>query len=231
MKKIWKCPCCSNTFKTRREKQNHFKEIHSDKNPQGWNKGLTKETSEIIAKSVETFRKNLDNGLIDISKFSHKHTAESKRKISEGMKKAAAEGRNKGWATAKTNGKSYPETFFIKVIENEFTDKNYKFNLPFYTWKLDFAWPAKKRCIEIDGSQHNKSIQKESDKRKDEKLLQHGWKVLRIRWIDLFHNTKDFIEQAKKFIDEGIVLSVEPYINPSKKEKQIKNTIEIKLED
>lgn len=68
------------------------------------------------------------------------------------MKKAAAQGRNKGWAATRTKGKSYPEEFFIKVIENEFADKNYKFNLPFYTWKLDFAWPSKKICIEIDGA-------------------------------------------------------------------------------
>lgn len=219
--KEWKCRFCGIILASRRKMYAHCKNEHKDEFKHPWNRGLTKETSDLLVKSANTYKRRITEGII-IPK-GVKHTQQTREKMSESHKKAVAEGRNKGWATTRTNGKSYPETFFTKVIENEFTDKNYKFNLPFYTWKLDFAWPAKKRCIEIDGSQHNKSIQKESDKRKDEKLLQHGWKVLRIRWIDLFHNTKDFIEQAKKFIYEGIVLSVEPYINPSKLHKKKKN--------
>ena len=120
------------------------------------------------------------------------------------MHKAAIEGRNRGWITTKSGPqhKSYPEEFFTKVIENEFNDKSYIYNFPFFTWKLDFAWIAKKRCIEIDGSQHERDSKlHESDIRKDAKLEVEGWKILRIRWIDLFHNTKEKIAEAKKFID------------------------------
>lgn len=133
-----------------------------------------------------------------------KHTNASKSKISESMHNAALIGKNRGWVTSRVGDerKSYPEVFFTKVIENEFFDKDYNYNLPFFTWKLDFAWQKKKRCIEIDGSQHQRSkVQAESDQRKDSKLVSEGWKVLRIKWKDLFNNTKEKIEEAKRFID------------------------------
>lgn len=61
------------------------------------------------------------------------------------MKIAHKEGR--AWNIGKSrwhNEASYPENFFIKVIENEFEDKNYKreFNIGIYS--IDFAWPHKK---------------------------------------------------------------------------------------
>lgn len=74
----------------------------------------------------------------------------------------------------------------------------------FYQYRLDFAWPHKKLCIEIDGSQHERDLkQKESDIRKDKKLIENGWKVLRIKWIDLYNNPKYYIEQAKEFINSN----------------------------
>lgn len=154
----------------------------------------------------------------------HPVSEETKKKLSISMHKAAIEGRNKGWTTTRCGPKkkSYPEEFFTKIIENEFNDKDYLYNVPFYTWKLDFAWPHKKLCIEIDGSQHERDeIQKESDIRKDKKLIECGWKILRIKWLDMFHNTQDYIKQAKEFIDNGIIITCEPYINPIKIKKEI----------
>ena len=62
-------------------------------------------------------------------------------------------GLNHGWMSCHSSKKSYPEKFFTQVIENEFDDKNYEYNLLFYQYRLDFAWPHKKLCIEINGSQ------------------------------------------------------------------------------
>lgn len=216
--KEWKCRFCGDVFTSRRKMYSHAKSTHSDKFQHPWNKGLSKENCELLAKVSNTYKSKIAAGLIIPKGI--KHTLETRIKMSASHKKAVAEGRNKGWATTRTNGKSYPESFFTKVIENEFTDKDYKFNLPFYTWKLDFAWPHKKRCIEIDGSQHSNGKQKESDIRKDKKLVENGWHVLRIKWVDLFHNTKSFIKQAKAFIDDGEIVNAEPYINPSKLKKK-----------
>lgn len=48
---------------------------------------------------------------------------------------------------------------------------------------LDFAWINKKKCIEIDGQQHQTDEKrKESDIKKDDLLKQNGWKVLRLSW-------------------------------------------------
>lgn len=113
----------------------------------------------------------------------HPVSEETKNKISKSMHKAALEGRNKGWSTTKSGPqhKSYPEKFFTKVIENEFDDKDYEYNKQFFTYKLDFAWEDKKKCIEIDGSQHERLIeQKESDKRKDKKTSR--------KWLASFKN-------------------------------------------
>lgn len=55
-----------------------------------------------------------------------KHTHASKSKISESMHNAALIGKNRGWTTSRVGDerKSYPEVFFTKVIENEFSDKD-----------------------------------------------------------------------------------------------------------
>ena len=97
--------------------------------------------------------------------------------------------------------KSYAEEFFSKVIENEFDDKNYIFNYHFGRYWLDFAWLEKRKCIEIDGSQHKRYLyQIENDKRKDSLLIQNNWEILRIDWKDLFNNTKEIVKKAKDFI-------------------------------
>lgn len=161
----------------------------------------------------------------------HPVSEETKRKISEGMKTAAKEGRNKGWATTKNKEslKSYPEIWFSKVIENEIEDKNYIYNMPFFTWKLDFAWPLKKICVEIDGSQHLLlENQKESDKRKDSKLESEGWTLIRGDWTTIFSNPKGFIDLVKKSIDSVDNLYKEIKIN--KKIYYIDESLHLKME-
>jgi len=126
----------------------------------------------------------------------------AKKKISESMKKAHLEG--KAWNIGKSrwnNKESYPESFFRRVIENEFEDKNYCQEHPIGIYSGDFAWPHKKMVIEIDGEQHERfDDYKNRDIRKDEFLIKNGWRILRLKWKDVFNNTKEEIEKAKKFI-------------------------------
>lgn len=131
-----------------------------------------------------------------------KHTAESKHKTSESMKKAHKEGRAWNIGISRWNNEpSYPEKFFMKVIENEFEDKNYQKEYPAGIYSLDFAWVEKKKAIEIDGDQHKRFEEyKERDKRKNKYLQENGWEVLRISWQDMFHNTKEEINKCKNFI-------------------------------
>lgn len=128
-----------------------------------------------------------------------------KKRISDSMKKAQKEGR--AWNIGMNRWKlkpSYPESFFKKVIQNQFNDKKFIYEYPINQsntcYSIDFAWLHKKKAIEIDGKQHEEKEQKERDIRKDIFLKQNGWKVLRIKWSILFKNTKQEIEKANKFI-------------------------------
>lgn len=127
-----------------------------------------------------------------------------KQKISASMKLAHKEGR--AWNIGKSrwnNQPSWPEQFFMQVIENEFEDKNYVREYPVGLYSLDFSWPHKKLCIEIDGDQHERFNEyKERDIKKDDFLITNGWKILRIRWRDMFSDTKKYIKIAKEFIEQ-----------------------------
>lgn len=129
------------------------------------------------------------------------HTEEQKRKISESMKKAHADGRAHNIGECRWNNKpSYPEQWFMKVLKNEFgfeKGKDYTMELPFHRFSLDFAWPNKKICIEIDGEQHERfQEQKSRDIEKDKLLKEEGWKELRKSWKEIFNNPKDFIKEV-----------------------------------
>ena len=198
----WKCIYCGKIFRTRREKQIHYKEDHNGITQNAWNKGLTKETNDSLKKAGETYRKRIKEGKIKPS-FLGKHISEeTKEKISNSMKKAHKEGRAWNIGKSRWNNKpSYPEEFFMKTIKNEFDDKNYIREYSLNIYSLDFAWPNKKLCIEIDGQQHERfKDYKERDIRKDKYLLENGWKVLRIKWIDFYNNPKYWIKKANNFI-------------------------------
>jgi very-short-patch-repair endonuclease len=170
-----------------------------------WNKGLTKESDNRIKKGVETYKKKLDSGKIKRYWEGKTLTEQHKEKISKSMQKAHKEGRAWNIGKSRWNNKpSYPESFMMRVIENEFIDKKYEYEFPFGKYSLDFAWPHKKRCIEIDGEQHIRFEEyKLRDINKDKKLKTEGWLILRILWKDMFNETKKHIEMAKNFIDQG----------------------------
>lgn len=134
-----------------------------------------------------------------------KLSKKAKEKISKAMKKAHKEGR--AWNIGKSrwnNELSYPEKFFVKVINNEFEDKKYikEYNISKYSF--DFAWPHKKILIEIDGSQHKRFEKyKKRDRKKDKLAKEKGWKLLRISWKNFFNNTKSIIKITKNFVDNN----------------------------
>ena len=175
-----------------------------------WNKGLTKETNEILMNVSNTLKQRWCEGTykdVNHQTFLGKHLSEMHKKaISESMKKAHAEGRAHNIGNCRWNNKpSYPEQFFMEVIENEFNDKNYKREYPFFGYSLDFAWPEKMKCIEIDGDQHIRFKEyAERDERKNQILTDNGWKYLRIPWKEMYKDTKKWIQIAKDFIEQEL---------------------------
>jgi very-short-patch-repair endonuclease len=127
---------------------------------------------------------------------------EHRDKLSEAMKKAHSEGRAHNIGMSRWNNKpSWPETFFMKVIQNEFADKDYRREYPFSKYSLDFVWLEKRKVIEIDGDQHDRfEEQKERDTRKDLLLKEEGFEILRIKWKDMHADPKKWIGVAYDFI-------------------------------
>ena len=128
MNLIYKCKNCSETFNNKGELYNHQKEIHNIVNNAGKQQkyNLTCKfcgINKFICKSGMTLHeKHCDKNPNKIPYRKYTMSEEGKKHISEGMKKAAKEGRNRGWTTTKCGpqNKSYPEKFFTEVIENEF---------------------------------------------------------------------------------------------------------------
>lgn len=228
---IWICSICNENFETRKLLQKHRKENHiNDKNliirtlADRSCQFCGYKTKYKCSLTLHEKYCKLNPNRIECER--HPFSEEAKQKLSKIQKERAAKGLNHGWMACHSSKKSYPEEFFTKVIENEFNDKNYEYNLLFYQYRLDFAWPQKKLCIEIDGSQHQRDEkQKQSDIKKDIKLYENGWKVLRIKWVDMYHKPQEYIKQAKEFIDNGIIITCAPYINPGKIKKEKKSII------
>ena len=120
------------------------------------------------------------------------------------MKRAHKEGRAHNIGECRHNNEpSYPEKWFMRVIENEFPIKEYVREFPFHNYSLDFAWPELKICIEIDGEQHQRYAEyKLRDNKKDALLKSEGWKELRIAWKDCFKNPKYYINLAKELFEK-----------------------------
>lgn len=216
-KEKYKCPYCGKEYSKMgigtHIWRNHGegKDFNPNKNRIAWNKGLNKENDERVKKYGETYRRKIKSGEIILS-WKGKHlNNEFKEKLSNSLKKAHKEGRAWNIGKSRWNNKpSYPEKFFMKVIKNEFEDKNYEREYPVGIYSLDFAWVEKKKVIEIDGEQHERFKEyKERDKRKDEFLKNKGWKILRISWKDMSNNTKEKIKECKEFINGSIAQQVE----------------------
>lgn len=156
-----------------------------------WNHGLTKDTDIRVALAAEKMRAVPGREI----------SPEECTRISEAMKLAHAEGR--AWNIGMNRWKkqpSYPEQFFIKAIANNFTDKNYKREVWFKGFVLDFLWEHKKCVIEVDGKQHDTPAQMARDARKDALLIAQGYNVLRIKWRDVTADPAKWISHANNFI-------------------------------
>ena len=175
----------------------HLGKPPTNENKKPWNLGLTKETD----KRVE--RNGLNAGKALKGKKQGPLKEEHKRAISRSMRLAHKEGRAHNIGMSRWNNEpSYPEKFFMKVIENEFLDKDYKREHNVSIYSIDFAWLDKKKAIEIDGDQHQRFIEYiERDKRKDVCLRDNGWSILRIVWVDMYNDPKHYIRLAKEFIE------------------------------
>lgn len=113
---------------------------------------------------------------------SYKHTEDSKKKLRK--KRLAwmkANPDKTAWRTR--NEPSYPETLFMQICQENSLYDTYDIIREYCVFPhyIDFAFVNAKVAVEVDGSQHwlDKS-RIESDIRKDNNLLQNGWRIMRI---------------------------------------------------
>ena len=85
-----------------------------------------------------------------------------------------------GWMKRSNLIPSYPETFFMGLLEDNKIKYRREYKMGRYF--IDFAIMEKKIALEIDGAHHQIKEVKEKDKRKDKFLNELGWTVIRIPW-------------------------------------------------
>ena len=177
----WKCIRCGKIFNTRRELFSHGMSVHRN-GRRSWNSGLTAETDAGVRKYIDTLKRRYAAGEISVWCKGKHLSPETRKRISESMKLAHANGIAHNIGESRWNNHpSYPETFWEKAIENNFSDRNYVREMSFDKFSLDFAWPHLKKCIEIDGDQHVRFYDyRMRDRRKELALLGRGWEIMRV---------------------------------------------------
>lgn len=135
------------------------------------------------AKRINLFKtRNLSESM-KLSRFKNKifHSEETKLKMSKSRIKFLSENPDKATYVLNKFSKfpSYPEKYFLEALSG--SDFIYKFRL--FTYELDFANINLSIDLEIDGSQHKlKEKAIEHDLKRNQKLIDNGWKVIRVYW-------------------------------------------------
>lgn len=203
----WKCEYCDDhpIFETRRQLEEHKREFHPIPKRSSWNKGLTKETDERLAKANAKLKARYASGEI-VSPQKGKHlSAQQRAKTSASMKKFYKEHPELvPYKLHHSSKESYPERYFNELFAKE---NIVGFERDYYVdgYYLDYAFLDKKIDFEVDGSQHYVDPKiVEHDKVRTQHLKSLGWKTFRIDWRiwqKMSNNQKyEKIEELKKLI-------------------------------
>lgn len=79
----------------------------------------------------------------------------------------------------------------------------YKFRRqhPIGAYVVDFACPAVRLVLEIDGPSHDQADQKTFDEAREVYLNERGWRVLRIKNGEVFQSASDIEDAIWKFLE------------------------------
>lgn len=211
---IWTCKYCNDAlaFSSRRKLEKHVKEYHPNiKRIINCQKHtyICQFCNNEIYTTISGFKnhekmciKNPNRKLPDLNKCK---SEEFRRKVSERMKERHRLGLAATFQNRKNVPHSYPENWLIDVLKNNFNqieNIDYETERPFYRFFLDFAWPEKRLCIEIDGELHRYEKQQNNDKEKDRLLKEDGWKELRLKWGYINSNKIEAIKLIENFLNE-----------------------------
>jgi len=201
------CPHCGKSF-SKYGIKNHISIVHhgnysqvshnkgKKRNKPAWNKGLTKDTNEIVAKMAKDASKRLTG------KKGKKHSEETKEKISKARLKYLMENPDKvPYKLNHSSKKSYPEILFEKaLISSNITGWEYGYQHGIYEY--DFAFVHEKIDVEIDGGTHNTEKVKKIDARRDAFSISKGWRVIRFTDKEVKTDIIKCINKLKNLLEE-----------------------------
>ena len=195
---------CSNTFFTAKR---HTKESNQKTSESvekyflsiGKNRKTRNMVCYICGKKKLTYKQNQKCCSNKCASQLRSRNPEYIQKLRDAQRKLVLEGRHSGWKSR--NILSYPEKFFIRVLNNN--GILFRVNKPFLGYFLDFALEDKMIDLEIDGKQHKYPDRKENDVLRDKTLSENGWKVYRIDWngINTLIGKQMMKEKIDKFLE------------------------------
>ena len=69
---------------------------------------------------------------------------------------------------------------------------------PFGRWAIDFAWPAAKLAVEVDGWAWHMDVERfRADRHKGNALVRAGWDLLRFTWHDLNNRPAYMLDEVR----------------------------------
>lgn len=205
----FKCKECSKVFETKSAAAGHYWAQHTEEGRKhvvnhttsGWNKGITAWNKGLTTKTDDRVKAGaIKNSITKKGKPGTPHTEETKKRISETLKKYMENNPDRVPYILNHSSKiSYPEQYFIDCF-SDLIDATFQY--PVFRYKLDFVNIKEKLYFEVDGNQHysDKKIVAH-DIERTEKLLELGWVGIRLRWSE-FQKMTD--EQKREKVIEVI---------------------------
>ena len=192
----WKCKHCGEICETKGRLQKHIHDNHVKIGEDGkifvWNKGLTKEIDERVARNAEHvsegFRKRIDEGYVNPTWTDEYWTIEKRKEASEKKKQLYCDHPEKH-PNRKLAGNrkkmTYPEQLVYDwLIEHQVRFVHqFLFKTDKFSRYVDFYIQEKKLFIEVDGQYwHQQNLQVDLDKDNDAKA--HGYTTERISTLE-----------------------------------------------
>ncbi len=105
--------------------------------------------------------------------------------------------------------KKFMRLWIILTDDQPDPEREFRFH-PTRQWRFDFAWPAYRVAVEIDGGQwmqgggcHQQPIRFAQDIEKLNAAVLLGWRVLRYTTVDLGQNMTGMIEDIEALLKQG----------------------------
>src|SRR3990167_5375326 len=161
---------------------------------------LTKERSERLSKAIKlAYEKNPGYAVLSSERMKKNNPMRMpgiREKVSKILKKMGHQPKIRG---GNGTGPTRPE----KILWEKFPDLSWNYPIklglarqPGYPscYKADLCYPDLKLAIEVDGTSHQMLARQMQDKKKDAKLKELGWLVLRILNKEILGNTDLTVE-------------------------------------